>query len=286
MLAKPKSFARICLSMQRHLPHILGECKLLLQIPGRLRVDRSGGGAQIPVRSETHEENKEKILKSVKMWPESSRSGDWILLLDNADNVADFESNNCAISKFLPRGLKGNIIATTRSLAMAQREDCGIITVGKVRDSKVRELSSCQLRISHNDQTKDEQAVSNVLKFLGYCGEKTWFGVSERKVLFGFVDLSSCSYVSLVSRGFCFVGCRVVDSFIRTNHTFLQRQMRDKQRTEHQRRTRIYFCFLFLQFSFASFWSVTPIDDLFSLWTTIRLLGLQAAFWMQRLFCL
>ncbi|RPA92933.1 hypothetical protein L873DRAFT_1588968, partial [Choiromyces venosus 120613-1] len=130
--------------------------------------ERIAREAKIPVRSETHEGNKEEILKSVKMWFESSRRGDWILLLDNADNVADFETNNSAISKFLPQGPKGNIIVTTRSLAVAQREGCDIITVGKVSDSEARELFSRQLRIPHNDQTKDEQAISNLIDFLGH----------------------------------------------------------------------------------------------------------------------
>ena len=124
--------------------------------------------AKIPARSATPEKNQDEILQDVKLWLESTASRDWILLLDNADNVVDFESNNSEISKFLPQGAKGNIILTTRSLAVAEREDCNVIEVGKVNDTEARELFSRQLKIASNLQTEDEQAVANLIDFLSH----------------------------------------------------------------------------------------------------------------------
>ncbi|KAI5816870.1 hypothetical protein BZA77DRAFT_246013 [Pyronema omphalodes] len=77
----------------------------------------------------------------VKKWLESPESGDWILVLDNADNMLDFyptASNNPeskergskerengsiahgGIAKFVPRGPKGTIIVTTRDREVAR----------------------------------------------------------------------------------------------------------------------------------------------------------------------
>ncbi|PUU78419.1 P-loop containing nucleoside triphosphate hydrolase protein [Tuber borchii] len=132
---------------------------------GYMRIARE---AKIPARSATPEKNQEEMLQDVKLWLESTASRDWILLLDNADNVVDFESNNSEISKFLPQGAKGNIIFTTRSLAVAEREDCNVIEVGKVSDTEARELFSRQLKIASNLQTEDEQAVANLIDFLSH----------------------------------------------------------------------------------------------------------------------
>ncbi|CUS15044.1 unnamed protein product, partial [Tuber aestivum] len=124
--------------------------------------------AKISVPSPTPRENQEEILRDVKLWFEGDASGDWILLLDNADNVVDFESNNSEISKFLPQGAKGTIILTTRSLCVAEREGCDVIEVGKVSDVEGQELFLRQLRISDNPQTGDKQAVANLVGFLGH----------------------------------------------------------------------------------------------------------------------
>jgi len=124
--------------------------------------------AKIPLRSTTPEKNQEEILQDVKLWLEGAGSKDWILLLDNADNVVDFESNSSEISKFLPQGAKGSIILTTRSLAVAEREDCNVIEVGKVSDAEARELFSRELKIPGHLQIGDEQAVGNLIDFLSH----------------------------------------------------------------------------------------------------------------------
>ncbi|KAI5816684.1 hypothetical protein BZA77DRAFT_246297 [Pyronema omphalodes] len=88
--------------------------------------------AKIPGHDNT-EQNSGSI---VKQWLESPESGEWILVLDNADNMLDFypktaestsseQSNTTAISqagiaKFIPRGSKGTIIVTTRDREVAR----------------------------------------------------------------------------------------------------------------------------------------------------------------------
>ena len=67
---------------------------------------------------------KEDIRLIVKGWFESPKSGDWILVLDNADNKADFfaggsESASNGLAQFIPRGGHGTVILTTRDFELA-----------------------------------------------------------------------------------------------------------------------------------------------------------------------
>jgi tetratricopeptide (TPR) repeat protein len=59
----------------------------------------------------------------VKDWLESEESGDWILVLDNADNKLDFFPNtsgnsNAGLAKYIPQATKGAVI-TTRDYEVA-----------------------------------------------------------------------------------------------------------------------------------------------------------------------
>ena len=66
---------------------------------------------------------KEDIRPVVKGWFESPKSGDWILVLDNADIKADFFSKENStfngLARFIPRGGHGTVIVTTRDLGLA-----------------------------------------------------------------------------------------------------------------------------------------------------------------------
>src|SRR5688572_14641792 len=78
-----------------------------------------------------HNDAKKDIRPAVKEWFESPASGDWILVLDNADNVLDFYPQNPVISrtgedhsgsglaKFVPQGSKGTVLVTTRDRSVA-----------------------------------------------------------------------------------------------------------------------------------------------------------------------
>ncbi|KAI5800681.1 hypothetical protein FPQ18DRAFT_301297 [Pyronema domesticum] len=93
-----------------------------------------GSLAKIP----GHNDTKQNIGLIVKQWLEDPQSGEWILVIDNADNKLDFypegpksteskESDTVSesiahdgIAKFIPRGSKGTVIVTTRDREVAK----------------------------------------------------------------------------------------------------------------------------------------------------------------------
>ena len=90
---------------------------------------------------------KEDIRPIVKGWFESPKSGDWILVLDNADNKADFfteDSEICAsdgLAKFIPRGGHGTVIVTTRDLGLADKlADSNILFKDMMEESQAVQL--------------------------------------------------------------------------------------------------------------------------------------------------
>ncbi|KAI5809273.1 P-loop containing nucleoside triphosphate hydrolase protein [Pyronema omphalodes] len=82
-----------------------------------------------------HDDTERNAGLIVREWLESPQSGNWILVVDNADNMLDFypgESESPAsnenktvpiahdrIAKFIPRGPKGTVIITTRDRVVA-----------------------------------------------------------------------------------------------------------------------------------------------------------------------
>ncbi|MCK3469369.1 hypothetical protein MZI82_23880, partial [Escherichia coli] len=62
----------------------------------------------------------------VKAWLEGPHSGDWILVLDNADDKSDFlcedeESvEGATLTDYIPQGYKGTVIVTTRDHEVAE----------------------------------------------------------------------------------------------------------------------------------------------------------------------
>ena len=73
------------------------------------------------------DEPKEDIRPIVKGWLESPKSGDWILVVDNADNRDDFfPGEDCittgnGLAQFIPRGGEGTVIVTTRDFSLADQ---------------------------------------------------------------------------------------------------------------------------------------------------------------------
>ncbi|PWW77303.1 hypothetical protein C7212DRAFT_185931 [Tuber magnatum] len=90
-----------------------------------------------PANAETDEE---RFLLDIRRWFEGPNSGDWILVIDNADNDADFAGNNSPIAKFIPQGTKGTVIFTTRSRQVASRQGCRMIEVGRMGEEDAQEL--------------------------------------------------------------------------------------------------------------------------------------------------
>ncbi|KAI5812135.1 hypothetical protein BZA77DRAFT_253696 [Pyronema omphalodes] len=119
----------------------------------------------------------------VKAWLESPNSGDWILIIDNADNKLNFypetkhtetqntESNDIhtGIAEFIPRGSKGTIILTTRDREVAKClsiPDHHIIQKPEFSSEEAVKLF-CQ-HYSNPDDTADTAALSQLLQELQY----------------------------------------------------------------------------------------------------------------------
>ena len=90
---------------------------------------------------------KQDIRPTVKGWFGSPKSGNWVLVLDNADNKADFfpEENdatrNCGLAQFIPRGGQGTIIMTTRDLELAdQLADSNILPKDMMGEDQAEQL--------------------------------------------------------------------------------------------------------------------------------------------------
>ena len=69
-----------------------------------------------------HDDMKTDIRPAVKMWFESPASGNWVLVLDNADNILDFYPRGSAtdgLVQFVPQGSKGTVLVTTRDYTVA-----------------------------------------------------------------------------------------------------------------------------------------------------------------------
>ena len=86
------------------------------------------------------DDKEEKILLGVKRWFESEESGKWLLVLDNADNPSEFKGSLGRISKYLPQGLRGTLIVTTRSKTVASRLGCKNVDVPKMKPEEAADL--------------------------------------------------------------------------------------------------------------------------------------------------
>ncbi|KAG0639859.1 hypothetical protein HOY80DRAFT_885673, partial [Tuber brumale] len=122
--------------------------------------------AKIPHRIAPNEEK--QLLKTVRDWFESPASGDWVLVIDDADNEADYNSENGPISEFLPRASKGTVIFTTRSRRVAEQQGCEVIEIEKMRDGDARALFLSRLENPKNLSEADKKALTLILRSLDY----------------------------------------------------------------------------------------------------------------------
>jgi len=111
----------------------------------------------------------DNALTLVKQWFEGPNSGEWILVVDNADNERDFENNSSPIAQYIPRGPKGTLIITTRSRQVASRLGCHGETAIEVPRMGPEEAK--QLFLSHYEASSHpghEKAVEDILGSLHY----------------------------------------------------------------------------------------------------------------------
>jgi len=122
--------------------------------------------ADVGLRGQNSDTKEEQILGRAKQWLESTESGEWILFLDNADDLSDFAGNHSDISQFIPQGPKGTIIVTTRSRQVASRLNCEAIPITAMDVDEAVQLFA--QRCPQYKSAKDVEAVSTLLESLDY----------------------------------------------------------------------------------------------------------------------
>ena len=124
-----------------------------------------------------HDDSKQDIRPSVKDWFEGPSSGDWVIVLDNADNELDFFSNttvactgtvdNDGLAKYLPHGTKGTMIVTTRDYAVADRL-AGMNTVQKEAMDREEATKLFLHRCPRAAKNEYDESIPLLLKALQY----------------------------------------------------------------------------------------------------------------------
>jgi len=122
-------------------------------------------------------DSKQDIRPTVKDWFEGPSSGDWVIVLDNADNELDFFLNetvtctgtvdNDGLATYLPHGTKGTIIVTTRDYAVADRL-AGMNTVQKEAMDREEAIELFLQRCPRAAEHEHDESISLLLKALQY----------------------------------------------------------------------------------------------------------------------
>ena len=116
---------------------------------------------RIPLHSA---ETDEARLQEVKRWFEGRDSGSWILVIDNADNEADFATNDSPIAKFIPQAIGGTLIFTTRSRQVASSQcSTATIEVGKMGEKEARKLFKKRFDGWKRLEDKEKEDVAAIL---------------------------------------------------------------------------------------------------------------------------
>ena len=126
-----------------------------------------------------NDDPKKDIRPIVKVWLESPSSGNWIMVLDNADNKLDFfpdkqqtnanESGaNESLANFIPHGTKGIVIVTTRDYEVADRLAGGMNTLDKKAMDPVGATQLFHQRYSRTDGVGDSESIAILLRALQY----------------------------------------------------------------------------------------------------------------------
>lgn len=70
-----------------------------------------------------HDDPKANVLVLVRDWLQREQVAPWLMILDNADNVATFfeEMASSPLASYLPKGSRGKILITSRSMTVAER---------------------------------------------------------------------------------------------------------------------------------------------------------------------
>ncbi|KAF2666026.1 TPR-like protein [Microthyrium microscopicum] len=136
------------------------------------------------------------VLQLVKRKLESGGSGNWLMIVDNADDaetlLRESGSDSRRLNDYLPRSDRGTIVFTTRSrkaaVSLAQNN---IIKLGDMDQTEGRQLMA--QRLSDNSLLEDEAAVDDLLKILEYLP----LAVVQATAFINSNDISIADYISL-----------------------------------------------------------------------------------------
>jgi tetratricopeptide (TPR) repeat protein len=99
----------------------------------------------------------DEMFLPFKNWLESEDSGDWVLVIDNADDPSEFRT-----SRYIPQRFKGKVIVTTRSCAVATDQlFCETVEVPKMDANEAEVLfrrlctDTIPVRDTHSGFTRD-----------------------------------------------------------------------------------------------------------------------------------
>ena len=127
-----------------------------------------------------HDDPKEDPRRILKSWLDSAESGEWVLVLDSADNLVEFfpdseNTGNCStdncksngLAEFIPQGPDGTVIITTRDRELADRLADYSLAKNEMTQDAASQLFRKYCTAAHCAQEQDE-SVLQLLEELQY----------------------------------------------------------------------------------------------------------------------
>ncbi|KAF5548421.1 hypothetical protein FMEXI_4771 [Fusarium mexicanum] len=124
-----------------------------------------------------HEDPTFDVLQVVKDWLESKESGEWLMVIDNADDLQLFfpqsespkmkQNTDKSLSQFIPQCAHGRVLITTRNMQVGSRLTKGKypIEVGQMSDQEACQLLRQGIR-QEDESEEDLLQLSSRLEFL------------------------------------------------------------------------------------------------------------------------
>jgi hypothetical protein len=120
-------------------------------------------------------DDKAGIKRLVKARLSDERFGQWLMVVDNADDVSvlfdPLEKGSGAdrLIDYLPRSRKGSIVFTTRTRAAATKlAESNVIVLGELDRTEATELLKTRLLHEHQHQLQDEDTVEEFFSMLAF----------------------------------------------------------------------------------------------------------------------
>ncbi|KAM0244378.1 hypothetical protein ACHAP5_006285 [Fusarium lateritium] len=169
-----------------------------------------------------HEDPSFDALSEVKDWLESKESGQWLMIIDNADDMRLFfpqadkssksmTSNEDSLGQFIPECSQGTILITTRNMQVGSRLMKGKrpIEVGKMDENEAIQLLRQGLQ-QGDESTEDLLQLSSRLEFLPLALVQAAAFIQENSITVNdyleLLDGSDTDLIDLLSEDFETVG--------------------------------------------------------------------------------